>query len=312
MKIRFFGTGAGLPSKERNTSSLSIELLNEIGEEWLFDCGEGTQRQMLESNIKPTNIGKIFITHNHGDHIYGLPGLLSTISNMGRKEAMDIFAPKGLKEWLLGSLKITGTYLGYKLNFYELTDNYVYDFDKFKVEVTTLNHDVICYGFKVIQKDLEGVLDVDKAKMLGVPFGPLMGNLKNGKDVLLENGQLIKSSEVLGTKRKGKVIVICGDTAYYEKLETFSKGADILVHEATIFSGKDESRKISGHSTNVEASTVAKKAEVGVLILNHISSRYFFNDLVDMELESRKIFNKTFIAKDLEEYDVNLGWVLRK
>lgn len=304
MKIRFFGTGAGLPSKNRNVSSLALELLNDLKEEWLFDCGEGTQRQMLESTLRPANIGKIFITHLHGDHIYGLPGLLSTVSNMGRHEELEIYAAKGLKDWLISSLKLTNTRLGFKLKFIELEVGALYDFDKYTVEVFKLKHDVICYGFKVVQKDLEGILDVEKAKALGVPFGPLMGKLKNGYDVTLENGTVVKSSEVVGEKRKGKVIVICGDTSYVKDLELIAKDADVLVHEATIYSGVDEARRIFGHSTNVEAAKLAKKANVKLLLMNHISSRYLYNELMDMENEAKRIFSNCKIVKDMEEYEI--------
>ena len=194
MFIQFLGTGAGQPSKSRNVSSLALKLLDELNEIWLFDCGEGTQNRILETAIRPRKISKIFITHLHGDHIFGLPGFLSSRSFQSSDEQtdIDIYGPVGIKSFVLTSLKVSGTRLPYRIHFHEFDEKslgLIFENDKFKVYADKLDHTTFCVGFRVIQKDLEGTLNAEKLKAAGVQFGPLFGKIKNGENVVLEDGK---------------------------------------------------------------------------------------------------------------------------
>ena len=202
MHIQFLGTGAGQPSKARNVSSLALKLLDEINQIWLFDCGEGTQNQILETNIRPRKVAKIFITHLHGDHIFGLPGFLSSRSFQSSEEQtdIDIYGPVGIRSFVLSSLKISGSRLPYRIHFHEFdvdTVGQVMESDKFVVFAEKLDHTVPCVGYRVIQKELEGTLDADALKEAGVPFGPLFGKIKKGENVYLEDGREIIASDFL-------------------------------------------------------------------------------------------------------------------
>ena len=186
MDIQFLGTGAGQPSKARNVSSLALKLLDEINEVWLFDCGEATQNQILETTIRPRKVSKIFITHLHGDHIFGLPGFLSSRAFQANEEQtdLDIYGPVGIKSFVMTSLRVSGSRLPYRIHFHEFDEHSlgkILETDKFTVYAEALDHTIFCVGYRIMQKDLEGTLDADKLKAAGVPFGPLFGQVKMAK-----------------------------------------------------------------------------------------------------------------------------------
>ncbi|MBM7320597.1 ribonuclease Z [Streptococcus suis] len=309
MQIQFLGTGAGQPSKARNVSSLALKLLDEINQVWLFDCGEGTQNQILETTIRPRKVAKIFITHLHGDHIFGLLGFLSSRSFQSSEEQtdIDIYGPVGIRSFVLASLKVSGTRLPYRIHFHEFdvdTVGQVLETDKFTVFAEKLDHTIPCVGYRVIQKDLEGTLDAEALRAAGVPFGPLFGKIKNGQNVTLEDGTEIIASDYLSPPRPGKVVTILGDTRKCHASVRLAVNADVLVHEATYGKGDEKIARKHGHSTNMEAAQVAKDAGVKQLLLNHISPRFLSKDISQLRKDASTIFEQVHIVKDLEEIEL--------
>ena len=298
MQLHFLGTGAGMPSKERNTSALMVKLLDEIGEMWLFDCGEATQHQILHTSLKPRKVTKIFITHLHGDHIFGLPGFLSSRSFQGGDTELTIFGPAGLQQWIEMTLTLSKTHLTYPLKFVEVHEGVIYENRQFIVRAAGLRHVVPCFGYRIEQKDLPGELLIEKALALGVPKGPLLGQLKSGKDITLSNGLVVRASEVVAPPQKGFTLAILGDTKYCEEAIALANDADIVIHEATFDGTTTDLAANYGHATNIEAAKVARQAHARYLLLNHLSARFLPSDLPRFLAEAQAVFPQTYLTAD--------------
>ncbi|MCL0329941.1 ribonuclease Z [Apilactobacillus xinyiensis] len=305
MQLEFLGTGAGVPGKFRNVSSTALKLLDECNSVWLFDVGEGTQQQILRSNLKPRKINKIFITHLHGDHIFGLPGLLSSRSFQGGNTPLTIYGPKGIKDFVQISLRVSQTKLSYRINYAEIdSTGLIYQDDKFSVYTEKLDHQIECFGYRVVESDHPGELLVDKLIADNVPSGPIYGKLKDGLTVELEDGRVINGKDYLGSAQKGRIVAVFGDTRANDNSYKLAKNADALVHESTF--SKDEAKLARNyyHSTCVQAAQLAQKAEVGKLLLTHISARYTGNMAKRLENQARKVFNNTKVVKDFDVVDI--------
>lgn len=302
MELKFLGTGAGIPSKKRNVSAIALSLLQELNEIWLFDCGEATQHQILNTSIKPGKMSKIFITHLHGDHLFGLPGLLSSRSFQGGNDKLTVYGPKGIKQFLDTVLSISQAHLAYPLEIIEYTEGKLFANDKFTVYCQKLDHRITSYGFRIEEKDRIGELLVDRLIEAGIEPGPIYRKIKENEQTTLDSGQTINRKDFIGPTKKGRIVTIFGDTRYREEHVDFVKNSSVLVHEAT-FSGKQkELANKYFHSTTTEAATLAEEANVKKLILTHISSRYQSNDIELLLQEATSIFSKTKIANDFERF----------
>lgn len=308
MQLLFLGTGSGVPGKQRNVSSIALKLLEERNSIWLFDCGEGTQHQILRTTLKPRKIEKIFISHMHGDHIYGLPGLLSSRGFQGGEEPITIYGPQGIKGYVMSSLKYSKTYLNYRLKFVEFTDNQViFEDEQFKVTVKELKHGIPSYGFRIEEADHEGTLDAELLKKLDVPSGAIYGQLKNKQVVTLNDGRVLDGNDFVGPNQKGRVVTILGDTVKHPNSVILGKDANVLVHEATFGQAEADLAKSYHHSTVTQAAEVAMEANAQKLLLTHFSSRYLYKDLKANERDARRVFPNTYAMQDFDEVEIPLA-----
>lgn len=307
MELQFLGTGAGVPAKHRNVSGIALKLLDERNAVWLFDCGEGTQLQILKSSIRPRKIEKIFITHLHGDHIFGLPGLLSSRSFQGGNEPLELYGPVGIADFVRTSLRVSQTKLGYKLKIIELTDSGIaFSDNQFTVSFLPLDHGITSFGYRIVEADHEGQLQVEKLAALHLPSGPIYGKLKRGETVQLPDGRWINGKEFVGEKKAGRIVTVLGDTRKTANSITLAQGADVLVHESTFNKHEQAMAKAYYHSTSLQAAEVAKAAQVKKLLLTHISARYLTGDIIQLENEAKELFMHTKVVKDMETVIVPL------
>lgn len=307
MKIIPLGTSSGKPTLSRNVSATALA---GDGEWWLFDCGEGTQMQIARAGLSPQKLSAIFITHLHGDHFNGLPGLLSSMALDQREHELTIVGPPGMKEYfeLLGKLRIM--FVRYPLNIIELGPSYfknkdeelVFETPLFTCVTRPLDHRIFSLGYRFEEKIKPGRFNIDKARELGIPPGPLYSQLQSGKSITLADGRVIEPDEILGPPRPGRAIVYCLDTRPCDNAVILAQNAEWLIYEATYTDDLREEATQYGHSTSVQAAEIATRASAKNLLLTHFSSRYVdIRPLVD---EARKIFPDTIAAYDLKEIEV--------
>jgi len=305
VNITFLGTSSGVPTLTRNVSSLALKL-SQSSEVWLFDCGEGTQHQIIKSNIKSSQIKKIFITHMHGDHVYGLPGLLATLGLSGNSDGIEIYGPSELRGFINSALNTSYCKLSFPLHFVEV-ENFasqnktLFEDNKIKVNCACLKHRIPAYGYRVSEKDKPGIFDVKKAEAMKIAPGPIYSELQQGKKVQLADGRSFDGKEFCGPPRKGEKFVYCTDTVFCEAAVSLSKNADLLVHEST-FSQEDESMAYEKlHSTTIMAAKTALLSKTKKLIITHFSPRYTNKNAItpsDLLKEAQKVFPNTHLAKD--------------
>ncbi|MBO1627923.1 ribonuclease Z [Bacillus arachidis] len=305
MEFVFLGTGAGVPSKGRNVSSIALQLLEERGETWLFDCGEATQHQILHTSVRPRRIEKIFITHLHGDHIFGLPGLLGSRSFQGGTTPLTVYGPKGIRQFIEVALSVSTTHVKYPLEIVEITEEgIVFEDTQFSVETKRLSHGIECFGYRIVEKDIQGHLLVDQLLEAGVKPGPIFKRLKDGETVELNDGRVLHGKDFIGPSQKGRIITILGDTRYCEASSQLAQDADVLVHEATFAAADEIQAHDYFHSTTKQAARIALQANVKRLILTHISSRYQGDAYKELLQEAQSLFANTEIAMDLKYFPV--------
>jgi len=301
LSIVFLGTGGSWPTIKRNVTSIALKRGSEIT---LFDCGEGTQRQFQKSKLSYMQISKIFITHFHGDHFLGLPGLIQTMQLNDRKKPIHIFGPKGIVELASKIFSLGYFRPSYKIIAHELKNKDVLEFNGYFIRVLKVKHNVPALAYCLEEKNRPGKFDKPKALELGIPEGPLFSKLQKGSSIELKDGTKINPNMVLGPTRKGRKIVFSGDTIAFDEMVEFSKNADVLIHESTFDSEFVDTAIEYGHTTAAQAAEIAKKANVEKLFLTHISPRYLNSKV--LEDDAKKIFKKSFIPQDFQEVEIKL------
>jgi ribonuclease Z len=292
LDIVFLGTAGSMPTAQRAPAAL---LVRRGGDKLLFDCAEGTQRQLLRSSVGLLELEDIFVTHFHADHVLGLPGMFKTFSLRGRELPLTVHGPRGLVD-LLGSLKRVVGRLTYELNLVEVDAGDVLERDGYRLATFPVAHGVPAVGWSLIEATRPGRFDVERADALGVPSGPERGALQRGESV----GN-VKPEDVLGPPRPGRKVVVTGDTAPSDEIVEAAWGADVLVTEAT-FADEDRGRAAeTNHQTATQAAEVAQRANVGLLALTHLSNRYFGPEIAE---EARAIFPETVVPRDFDVVEV--------
>ena len=293
----FFGTSGSVPTAKRAPSAL---LLRRGGERLLFDCGEGTQRQLLRSAVGLIELQEVFLTHFHADHYLGLPGMLKTFALRGRETPLAIYAPPGLND-LFGTLRRVFGKLTYPVELVELGPGDVLARGEYDLATFPVAHRVESLGFALVEHARPGRFDVETADALGVPAGPERGRLQAGEAVEVPGGRIVRPGDVLGAERPGRSVVLTGDTGASQTVVEAARGAEVLVHEATFLDEERERARETAHSTALDAAEVALEAGVGLLALTHLSNRYFGPEIAR---EARTIFPDTVVPKDFDVIDV--------
>ena len=295
MKLTILGCYSATPRISAHTTS---QVLESRGHTFLIDCGEGTQMELRKHKVKFNQIKHIFISHLHGDHCFGLIGLISTFRLLNREAELHIYGPKGIKDLIMLQLKLSKSWIDFKLVFHELTSldsELIFEDDKIAIKTIPLDHRVYTNGFLFKEKAFNRKLLVDKAeeKHIDVAY---YRKLKQGADVLNTKGELISNADVTIEGVPSKSYAFCSDTAYREDIVPIINNADVLYHESTFLEAHASLCAKTKHSTAKQAAEIAKKANVGTLILGHYSSRY--NTLDDFKTEAQTVFDRVELAED--------------
>jgi ribonuclease Z len=297
LDLVFFGTAGSMPTAQRAPSAI---LLRRGGERLLFDCGEGTQRQMLRSTVGLVELREVFLTHYHADHYLGLPGMLKTFALRGRELPIRIYGPPGLTE-LFGALRRVFGKLTYEYELVTLRAGDVLPRDGYRIVTFAPSHGLSAVGYSIVEEARPGRFDAETAEALRIPIGPERGALQRGDSVTLADGRVVTPDQVLGEPRPGRKVVLAGDTAPSPAVVEAARGAEVLVHEATFCDEERERAVETLHSTAAQAAAVAREADVGLLVLTHLSNRYFGPEI---ESEAQGVFAETVVPRDFDVVDV--------
>jgi ribonuclease Z len=298
LDVVFLGTAASMPTAQRSPAAL---LVRRGSERLLFDCGEGTQRQLQRSAIGLPDLQEIFLTHFHADHFLGLPGMLKTFALRGRDETpLTVYGPPGLRELFKHLRPFVGR-LPYPLTAVELEPGETLERGEYRIEAFPVDHGPAAVGYALVEPERPGRFDVAAADGLGVPDGPARGRLQAGEAVTVDSGRVITPAEVLGEPRPGRKLVLTGDTAPSPLVVQAAHEADLLVHEASFLTEEAERAQETLHSTAADAAEVARLAQVRLLALTHVSPRYFGPELAD---EARGVFPDTVVPRDFDLIEV--------
>jgi ribonuclease Z len=297
LDIVFLGTSGSAPTANRAPSAL---LIRRGGERLLFDCGEGTQRQLMRSTAGLPDLERIFISHFHADHYLGLPGMLKTFALRQREVPLTVYGPPGLRE-LFGSLKRVFGKLSYPVDVVEVRAGEALDAGGYRILVFPVHHGVSAVGYALVEDVRPGRFDVETADALAIPAGPERGALQRGESVTLADGRVLTPDAVLGEPRPGRRIIVPGDTAPADTVRVLAEGADVLVHEATFAEEERDRAAETLHSTAVQAAEIARDAGVTMLALTHVSPRYFGPDIAR---EAREVFPATVVPRDFDTIEV--------
>jgi ribonuclease Z len=300
LRITFLGTGGTLPTVNRNPSAI---LVNREGDMMLFDCGEGTQQQMMRAKTG-MKISSIFITHFHADHFLGIPGLIQTMSFNGRSDSLDIYGPDRTQRMVRQMIELGYYRMGFDINAYELEEGDIIDKGEYSIKAVATDHSIPSLGYVLEEKSRAGRFNREKAIELGVPVGPLFSRLQKGQTVIVD-GRTVTPSQVIGHTRPGRKVVYSGDTRPCASIEIESKGADILIHDGTLADELHEWALETKHSTAGEAALLAKNANVRQLILTHISSRYS-ESAEPLLMDAKEKFQNVILAEELMEIEIGL------
>jgi len=302
LRVVFLGTAGSVPTPKR---SLPAILIQRKGEQIMFDCGEGVQRQMIKAKAGFHKKTKVFITHMHGDHVLGLPGLLQTMALLGRERKLNVYGPPGIRRFLEDIRETVQFVLTFPVEIHEIYEaDIVCEEQEYTVQAVWANYVIPSLAYAFTAKPSPGKFYPEKAKALGVPEGTLWSKLQHGHEVKLRNGRIVKPKDVTGPLRSGRKIVYSGDTRPFKGFVKFAVNADLLIHDATLDDALAERAEEDGHSTPDQAAKNAKKAKVKQLILTHISARY---DDTSMLLEqAQKIFENTHVAEDFMKIEIPL------
>ncbi len=293
LAVTFLGTGAACPTVDRNVASLAIQ---REGETLLFDCGEGTQRQMMRYGVG-FSFRDIFFTHFHSDHFLGVIGLFRTMGLMDRKDGVVLYGPRGSQRILNGALNVGIERTKFPFEIIELKPGDRLGRGDYEIAVFETEHRAETVGYALVEHDRLGRFDPEKARELGLPEGPLWGKIHKGQPVTLPDGRTVTPEELVGPARPGRTVVYTGDTRPHPAVIASAKGADLLIHEATFGDEERERAVETGHSTAREAAEVAREAGVRRLVLTHISPRYT-RDAPELLTEALSVFPEAMVARD--------------
>ncbi|VAV84970.1 Ribonuclease Z [hydrothermal vent metagenome] len=301
MKLTILGCYSATPRINTHPTSQVLEIRNHI---FLIDCGEGTQVQLRKNKVKFNRIKHVFISHLHGDHYFGLVGLISTFRLLTREADLHIYGPKGLKEVIILQMKLSDSWTNYKLIFHELTSKsseLIFEDDKVEVHTIPLDHRIYTNGFLFKEKEGDRKLDVNAAEDAKIDVA-YYRKLKQGFDVINEADELVKNEDVTLAGKTPKSYAFCSDTAYNEAIVPIIKGVDMLYHESTFLEKLAHLAQKTKHSTAKEAANIAKKAKAKTLILGHFSTRY--DDTNDFKIEANEIFDNVELAQEGKVFEI--------